>query len=1005
MSAEPPSSSFDDDIPEASVPTTVSAPAHPPQAGRFYRVDSSRTSYAELWRDSRSPLVLVAWVSKLLRLKLPGTVNDPNVVSLWHFVVADDAVEETVPSDVRQKFEPVVRELTDLGFGQAVYYSIHDRFHHSWTCQVALLHRDGRSVARVTHRVEGVQMSRTHFFTEFLSALTSGTFIHSSSARSQLLVPTQCQLNWDPKATTSQLWVSHRKQVEEAGQSGDRAVTMNGRDEMVGVLESHHEAVRDFQLERGVFSSMRGEDLAQVEALDKSVEQSLSGQVRHPEVMAQLERLQKKHTNWTSAILVLVVSIGLFIGAGVGAWKWSWEMLLMIVGILLVHEAGHYLAMKVFNYRNVRMFFIPFLGAAVSGQSYTAPGWKKVVVSLMGPLPGIFLGGVLGIVGIVKGNDLLMQVALMAVILNGFQLLPVLPLDGGRIMHTLLFSRHYYLDTVFHVLAAGALAGIGAVSGDKILLYLGLFMLIGAPVAYKVARIAMELRRQGFGPDGLAAAAEPQGVGGELLATPIGGPAETVARTMAMPGVPPVPFAAPLPDPWAAEQETIPEPVADAIIEQTQTRFPRVKTSKQIAELTLRVYETLATRPPGIAASLGFAFVHGAAFVVALVLLVMLVIPQSDDLMELLAASAVNPTRSIEPDQIRTWYAPSTTRTDAGQAQPATSPTSTPAPGAHETIIATFSTAEAARTAFDDVQPRAPASASLVCFGQSVLLSLPAADETVRTEWLAEFESRAEDVFVDAGGNFGATLTFTCRASISAEVKETEKQLSEFLSIPAALYLIPPWADDELDQRSDEERTRHQAARAIYCKLQEVWIYEAPELDALRDDMARAARRNNQAEYERLSTQLIDVQHELTIRELERIRDEDTDPSARDLADRYIAVKMEEHEAEAIPGDPAEATEFEPDPNQLLRQIQARRRDELGPLMGQLLLPPDGSRPTPRVLRYSPRWGYVRQAAAGKIVVNVSFEDVSYGAPALLSWLRQRGYGDFKYEFSSYGGF
>ena len=188
MSAEIPSSSPDADIPEASPspPGTHRAPAHTPQAGQYYRVDSSRTSYTELWRDAGTLLAPIAWLSKLLHVKVPGTINDPNVVSLWPFVVADGAVEETIPSDVRQKFEPVMRELTDLGFGEAVYFFIHDLFHHSRTCQVALLHRDGRSVARVTHRVEGFQTSKTHFFTEFLSALTtSGTFLHSSSARAQ----------------------------------------------------------------------------------------------------------------------------------------------------------------------------------------------------------------------------------------------------------------------------------------------------------------------------------------------------------------------------------------------------------------------------------------------------------------------------------------------------------------------------------------------------------------------------------------------------------------------------------------------------------------------------------------------------------------------------------------------------------------------------------------------------------------------------------------------------
>jgi len=47
----------------------------------------------------------------------------------------------------------------------------------------------------------------------------------------------------------------------------------------------------------------------------------------------------------------------------------------------------------------VRMFFIPLMGAAVSGQNYTAPAWKKVLVALAGPLPGIIVGIALGCAG------------------------------------------------------------------------------------------------------------------------------------------------------------------------------------------------------------------------------------------------------------------------------------------------------------------------------------------------------------------------------------------------------------------------------------------------------------------------------------------------------------------------------------------------------------------------------------------------------------------------------
>ena len=94
--------------------------------------------------------MLIAWLSKLLGIKLPGSVNEPNVVSLRPFLVDDGAAEEAIPSDVWERFQPVLCELQDLGFGEAAYFSIHDVFHHSRTSQVALLHR-GRSIRGAGH--------------------------------------------------------------------------------------------------------------------------------------------------------------------------------------------------------------------------------------------------------------------------------------------------------------------------------------------------------------------------------------------------------------------------------------------------------------------------------------------------------------------------------------------------------------------------------------------------------------------------------------------------------------------------------------------------------------------------------------------------------------------------------------------------------------------------------------------------------------------------------------
>jgi Zn-dependent protease len=277
------------------------------------------------------------------------------------------------------------------------------------------------------------------------------------------------------------------------------------------------------------------------------------------EVLAELRRLERQTTGWSAALLILVFSLALFLG--IGSAQWSWEIALLLVPILLVHELGHGAAMRVFKYRNVRLLFIPFFGAAVTGRHYNVPGWKKAVVSLMGPAPGIALGTALGLAGLALAYPLLVQGAILMLIINGFNLLPVLPLDGGWIAHTVLFSRHYLLDCAFRGVAALALLVAGTWQNDPVFILLGLFMAAGLPLAYRLAVVAARLRQRGVA-------------------------------------------AAPL------EDETIPAETARAIIHELTTNARKPLAPKIIARQTLHVFETLNARPPRWPASFALMAAH-----------------------------------------------------------------------------------------------------------------------------------------------------------------------------------------------------------------------------------------------------------------------------------------------------------------------------------------------------------------------------------------------------------
>ena len=98
-------------------------------------------------------------------------------------------------------------------------------------------------------------------------------------------------------------------------------------------------------------------------------------------------RALQSQKRW-SAALVLIVSLALFIFVR-QQQSASSQGLVVLLGVLLLHESGHYLGMRLFGYRDVRMFFIPFFGAAVSGKRGAVAPWKEGVVLLLGPLPGI----------------------------------------------------------------------------------------------------------------------------------------------------------------------------------------------------------------------------------------------------------------------------------------------------------------------------------------------------------------------------------------------------------------------------------------------------------------------------------------------------------------------------------------------------------------------------------------------------------------------------------------
>jgi hypothetical protein len=166
------------------------------------------------------------------------------------------------------------------------------------------------------------------------------------------------------------------------------------------------------------------------------------------------------------------------------------------VAVLIVHEGGHALGMWLFGFRDLRMFFIPFLGAAVQGRPYGVAAWKEALVSLLGPVPGVILG-LAGCLALARFPDrVLLQATQLVLMVNLFNLLPLGSLDGGRFLQRVLFSRNRVLEVGFLAVGSGLLCLFAYETGTYALLVFAALGLVVLPYRYRLLGAAAELRRE-----------------------------------------------------------------------------------------------------------------------------------------------------------------------------------------------------------------------------------------------------------------------------------------------------------------------------------------------------------------------------------------------------------------------------------------------------------------------------------------------------------------------------
>ena len=200
------------------------------------------------------------------------------------------------------------------------------------------------------------------------------------------------------------------------------------------------------------------------------------------------------------------VKAGLLVGSLVVSlvlWgvSFSWPQALMITAILLVHELGHALMMRRFGWKDMNMFFIPFIGAMVTGRPGRIPAAQQCLVLLAGPLPGLLAGlALLWWAPELSARSVhVYELGLMAVTINLFNLLPLAQLDGGQLLGLALFSRWPRSRVAFAGLGTLGLLGLAAWLQSELTALLALLSGLGVWGQWRMARLQELLPGLGSG--------------------------------------------------------------------------------------------------------------------------------------------------------------------------------------------------------------------------------------------------------------------------------------------------------------------------------------------------------------------------------------------------------------------------------------------------------------------------------------------------------------------------
>jgi Zn-dependent protease len=180
----------------------------------------------------------------------------------------------------------------------------------------------------------------------------------------------------------------------------------------------------------------------------------------------------KIESNWGLTFFSLV----LFVGTFLFLFKDQIRFVLFLILVLFIHEMGHFVFMKLFKYENVRMLFIPLMGAFVQGSKERYSQKESFYVIAAGPFPGIWIGSALLVFASVYQQEWMLELSFLFLFLNVINLFPIDPLDGGQLFKLYVNKKRDLFLMIFALFSSMLMIFVGWMIDSYIILAFGFLM-------------------------------------------------------------------------------------------------------------------------------------------------------------------------------------------------------------------------------------------------------------------------------------------------------------------------------------------------------------------------------------------------------------------------------------------------------------------------------------------------------------------------------------------------